>query len=481
MDLMEGRKVLLSKSNDCGQRLEFMQQPKEFVRAVGYWAKGRAKGTLQPQRAFPGSGGVNWDEIPPSARPASAQHRVGGALRPPGDRKWVLQPPGWGEIRCCYPAAKNRCCSPGDAHARWRLPSRRCRPPLTASRSRAACGVVRPGPLLPPGTEPPLPPPERGADGRSARRPAARRSRPALAPAACALQEQHGGAPVRAVAAARGAGGAGEASGPCGGAWDGSCPPATSGGGTGDSSRPRAGCGRPRRVRGLRGGRRGSRRPPPGRRRLPGSPDPPEPAAAPLAPCRCPRICCSMYPAAGPQPQVPPALPWRPPPRSPAAAREGPAAGAAPGRAERRRSRSLVLLSLCRGRAASGWRGLSLPGLAPRGAGAGGERGHGPVWAGAGPAGGRRRRRNPRAGGQQPPPAAGTESLALRGGGGPAPQPAAAGCQRAQRGPCVTRGVRVSPTAWGGPRCARERRAVSGRPRLARKSRDTVKGWDKKT
>ncbi|XP_056201976.1 translation initiation factor IF-2-like [Falco biarmicus] len=463
MDLMEGRKVLLSKSNDCGQRLEFMQQPKEFVRAVGYWAKGRAKGTLQPQRAFPGSGGVNWDEIPPSARPASAQHRVGGALRPPGDRKWVLQPPGWGEIRCCYPAAKNRCCGPGDAHARWRLPSRRCRPPLTASRSRAACGVVRPGPLLPPGTEPPLPPPERGADGRSARRPAARRSRPALAPAACALQEQHGGAPVRAVAAARGAGGAGEASGPCGGGWDGSCPPATSGGGTGDSSRPRAGCGRPRRVRGLRGGRRGSRRPPPGRRRLPGSPDPPEPAAAPLAPCRCPRICCSMYPAAGPQPQVPPALPWRPPPGPPLPLGKGlrqerlragpsgaghghlcfcPSAGAAPPRA------------------GGGCPCPASPPAARVREGSGGTARCGQELGRPGGGGGEGTRGR-----------AGSSRLLLRaqrawpcGEGGPAPQPAAAGCQRAQRGPCVTHSLGRPPVREGATRRVREAASCEEEP-----------------
>ncbi|XP_037238682.1 translation initiation factor IF-2-like isoform X1 [Falco rusticolus] len=236
----------------------------------------------------------------------------------------------------------------------------------------------------------------------------------------------------------------------------GSCPPAAwAGGGRGTFSRPLRQAPGPlaaSRGRGQRGGRRGSRRP--------------SPASAAGAE-HLPR---SRVPTSG-APGAAAAAASRPP----AAAREGPA-GAAPGRAERRRSRSLVLLSLCRGPRRLGLAGVVPARPRPRRAGAGGDRGARPGW---GQELGRPGRGEEGIRGQ-----AGSSCLLLRaqracpcGEGGPAPQPAAAGCQRAQQGPRVTRGVRVSPTAWGGPRCTRERRDVSGRPRLARKSCETPGGY----
>ncbi|XP_037243217.1 translation initiation factor IF-2-like [Falco rusticolus] len=290
----------------------------------------------------------------------------------------------------------------------------------------------------------------------------------ACVPGARALQEQHGGAP----GAGRGAPGA---------------------------RRRRAPARRP-----PGGGRQGKLQPPAalGSRSAGGEPWPgaegteerkqeaaprarvPAPGASPARQtrraCRCPRR--SIAPAAGPQPQVPPALPWRRPAGPPLPLgkvlrqerlRAGPSGDghghlcfcpSAGGRAE-----------AAAGCAAWGWRGLSLLGLAPRGAGAGGDRGARP---GCGQELGR-----PGKGGEGIRGQAGSGCLLLRaqrawpcgGGGGDQPR------SPQQPGASVHSGVRVSPTAWGGPRCARERRAVSGRPRLARKSCDTVKGWGKKT
>ncbi|XP_056191071.1 translation initiation factor IF-2-like [Falco biarmicus] len=209
--------------------------------------------------------------------------------------------------------------------------------------------------------------------------------------------------------------------------------------------------------RGLRGRRRKQEAAPRARVPAPGA----SPARQTRRACRCPRR--SIAPAAGPQPQVPPALPWRRPAGPPLplakvlrqerlwAGPSGDGHGhlcfcpSAGGRAE-----------AAAGCAAWGWRGLSLLGLAPRGAGAGGDRGARP---GCGQELGR-----PGKGGEGIRGQAGSGCLLLRaqrawpcgGGGGPAPQPAAAGCQRAQRGPCVTHSLGRPPVREGATRRVRE-------------------------
>ena len=211
-----------------------------------------------------------------------------------------------------------------------------------------------------------------------------------------------------------------------------------------------------------------------------------ESAAAPLAPCRCPR--CSIAPAAASPPQ-----PHRPRSQAPAPGAPGAAVAAAAGpplplgracgRSGSGQGRAAPVTVTCASVPLPGPRRLGLAGVVParprpprRGCGRG-PGGTARLWAAVGPAGERRRRRNPRAGGQQLPPAAGTEGLALRWGGDQPRSPQ-------QPGASVHSGVRVSPAGSvchprGGarPRCARERRAVSGRPRLARKSCETPGGY----